>query len=329
MVLTVPSWDIERSLLWGISEKQDTSLIGKSFRLPPLGYVVGDILSLNFRWDNKNRLLPIEDDAWFDLLRNNIQYCDIAKAAEDQEDIESETQISGTIFDALKKFFDLVADRPEQMNFFNFEMFLAFLQIPEPIPQKRLVARNFWVGSEDRADVLRWNETIDKFNRNEGREFFNALKQNNSSIDLHCNYEIRGFADLALVSTYLTLKAGKILVPCAYCGRLFTPSRVGEIYCSRFAPNERSQTCKEAAKYEKQLKRERASESGKIYKSVNTMLAARINFAKNELEEAARKRELEDFRDKARVWRSDIKKGSKTEEEYIVFLNSYKKRNKQ
>lgn len=326
MTLTVPNWDIERSVLWGIATKSDTSLMGKSYQLPSLGYVAGDILSLNFRWNDENRLTPIEDEAWLALLHDNMQYCDIARAAEDWEDAGNETQISGTILAILRKFFDLVADRPEQMNFHNLEMLLAFSQIPEPIPEKRLVTRNFWTGVEDRTDIVKWSETIDALDRNEGKGFFDTLERNKSSIDLHCNYEIRGFADLALVSVYLILRSGGILVPCAHCGRLFPPSRVGEIYCSRIAPNGKKQTCKEAAKYEKQLKRERASESGKIYKSVNTMLAAKVNFAKDESEEAARKKELEDFRGKARAWRSDIKRGRKSEKEYIAFLNSYKKR---
>lgn len=328
MTLTVPSWDIERSVLWGIYTKSNVSLMGASFQLPSLGYVAGDILSLDFEWDNKNHLKPRRNEAWLALVRNDMRYYDIAESSTDWEDMENDTQISGTILAALRRFFDLSANRPDHLNFHNFELFLAYpgLQISEPIPKKRLVIKGFWTGEEDRTDIAKWYETIDAFDRNEGKDFFDTLERNKSSIDLHCNYEIRGFADLALVSVYLTLKAGKNLIPCAHCGRLFTPGRAGEIYCSRIAPAGRRQTCKEAAKYEKQLKRERASESGKIYKSVNTMLAARVNFAKDESEETARKKELEDFRDEAKKWRDLVKRGERTEAEYIKFLNSYKKR---
>lgn len=327
MTLLVTNWDIEKSVLLDVYTKSD-SILGKSFSLPSLGYVAGDILSLNFWQDDEGRLRPKKDGAWFALIRNDIRYCNIAKSSTDWEDTENETQISGTILAILRKFFDLVANRPEHVNFHNFELFLSYpaLQIPEPIPKKRLVIKNFWTGEEDRADIAKWYETIDAFDRNEGKDFFDTLERNKSSIDLHCNYDICGLADLALVSVYLTLRAGKALVPCAHCGRLFPPSRVGEIYCSRITPNGKHQTCKEAAKYEKQLKRERASESGKIYKSVNTMLSARVNFAKDESEEVARKKELEDFRDKAREWRSDVKQGHKTEEEYIAWMNTFKKR---
>ena len=74
------------------------------------------------------------------------------------------------------------------------------------------------------------------------------------------------------------------------------------------------------------MARERASKSAKIYKSVNTMLAAKVNYAKSEDESLIFETTLVNFREQAREFRQLVKQGVKTEEEYITFLNSYKKR---
>lgn len=322
MTLTVPDWDIDHCVLWGANTTRSSLMF--HLNLPPLDNVVGDILCLTFS-ENNERLSPAKNQAWLNTVKNNSDYYDILNYAIDPE---TEAISSNTILTCLNRFFDL-ATGTENMCFQAFEFFLAFCKMPEPIAEKQIVNKGFWAGIELPDETKAFIEVVESFNRNNGAFFFDTAKRNKKNISLHCNYEIHGFADLALVSTYLVLKSGKTFTRCDNCGRLFSPSRSGEIYCNRMAPlGEGHQTCKESAKYKKQLQRERSSESGKIYKSVSTMLAARVNFAKNETDENIRRTELFVFREKAKELRQLVKKGYKTESEYIAFLNSYKKRKK-
>ena len=321
MTLTVINWDISNCILDGIYSDTSPALAGASIELPPLDYVVGDILSLHFYTQPNGKMYPEKDAAWHQIVRNTWGYRDITACA---VDTENTAPYSGDLFSLLNFFFSA---SNEQMTFYNFEWLLAVSKTPEPYPIKNVVPKGFWTSAGETKDgVIARDEVYEALNGSCSVPFFQKLDDAKEHLDLHCRFEIQGFADLALVCAHLTLKSGRILRRCAHCGRLFSPSRAGEIYCNRLAPGGKTQTCKEASKYEKQLKRERASESGKIYKSVNTMLAAKIDYAKTPEDAEYRREELFVFRDAAKEWRERIKLGTATETEYIKFLNSFKKR---
>lgn len=317
MILTVPNWDIYSCILRGIYSKHSPSLAGMTTTIPPLDYILGDILSLNFVPEQNGKIHPLRDNAWLRAVHCSQSYYDIAENAVDDEH-------SDTILALLDRFFSFPE---EHMSFANFEWFLAVAKLSDPQPDKSVVPKGFYsTGIESSEAIAARDKLIDSIGANDSTAFFDVLKKSKDLIDLHCHFDILGFADLALTAAYLVLKSGKTLKRCAHCGCLFSPSRTGEIYCNRPSPENKKQSCKEAAKYEKQLARERASESGKIYKSVSTMLAAKIDYAKTSEDECKRRSELLKFREDAKRWREQIKQGSAKESEYITFLNSFKKR---
>ena len=329
MQLVVTNLDIEKAYIRSVRFENDNSLIGASYTIPSLGTFAGDILSLNFEWlDDGNVVRPRMDKAWKALVKRDDMYAGILYSANDIEDQENETQLAGTIIAALNDYFSIVIENPKYITLEYFEKYWAFGRLPEPpTPEKHLLPRNFSSDvAETKEDVGNWYDLQDS--RNKGIKFFEELEQHGDSFDIDYIYDVRGFADLAHIAVYLTLRAGKTFSRCEHCGRLFIPARMGEKYCSRTSPKWRGQTCKEAAKYEKQLARERSSESTRIYKSVNTMLASRANSAKSEEAYNEAWCIMCDFRDKARSWREKMKAGAATEEEYIAFLNSYYKRRK-
>lgn len=122
-------------------------------------------------------------------------------------------------------------------------------------------------------------------------------------------------------------KSNAIINKCKNCNKYFIPlNRSDTMYCNRVSIQDKTKTCGEYVKYQKQLERERNNESGKIYKSIYTMKLNKFNTAKNYESEKLYKHELDLFMDEASNWKSDVKMGIKTEREYIEWLNSFKKR---
>ena len=110
---------------------------------------------------------------------------------------------------------------------------------------------------------------------------------------------------------------------CENCGKLFRPTKADEKYCSRIIDGV---SCKQDAS--RKVRRETLAKKPhqKQYNSINTMLAYKLK-RKNltEAEKAQYKNELADFRLKALCLRNEVVKGNKTIEDYVNFLNSFKK----
>lgn len=126
---------------------------------------------------------------------------------------------------------------------------------------------------------------------------------------------------------YQVLNAGYSFKKCELCGKWFVPQNANEKYCLRKGMRLDGKNCSYAAKYMKQLARERSSESAKLYKSINTMKARKAYEAPLSKQEELRA-ELYAFRDEAVQWKSKVKSGEKSEEEFVEWLNSFKVRNK-
>lgn len=323
MYLEISNWDINKCCLTSIqSSAANPSIAGSSFALPPLDYVAGDILALRFMVGRDDAILPIKDQQWDSLMRLNPHWEQVAREAQENE-------FAPDFFvDDLREFLEFTVNSGRDMDAVTFDTFLAFFKIPMPSANTSLCPRGFWIGTPSRADIKSFSDLHDKFNKDGLDGFFHALEKSNGGIEFHCRYSVRGYSDIALLAIYLTHKQGKWFTKCENCGKFFSPSRAGEKYCNRVFSSGGERTCKDEAKYQKQLLRERASESGKIYKSVNTMMAARVGNAKNQQQEDFLREEMFRFRDCAREWRAQIKSGTRTEEEYISFLNSFKRRNK-
>ena len=132
---------------------------------------------------------------------------------------------------------------------------------------------------------------------------------------------------LCTAELYHIVKNGRIIKRCEHCGKLFIPQKADEKYCIRKSKEYPDKNCKQAAKYEKQLQRERGSESMRLYKSINTMLSKRARDAALDKKEQDQDI-LYSFRNEAVTWKDKLKKGEIREEEYIAWLNSFKKRGK-
>lgn len=292
-----------------------------------LDYVLSDILSfspipttetINGREAiDGGFYIDVEKDPGFAAaIRDSYDYARLKESVDDKP--HSEKQFSSlALIQNIHEYMEICSKIPRFMNYESFQTFLAIRQIDEPNGHTVVLFKE-GKGVDSRKCYHDWSELHSSHFPEQN--CFELFEQNRDSFSIWTTYEFWGYADLALIILSVLLKNGLMLKRCSWCGNWFSPSRIGEQYCTRTAPGEVWKSCKEAAKYEKQLKRERASESGRIYKSVSTMLAARA-----ERKDITRD-EVDDFRDEARKWRDLVKRGERTEAEYIKFLNSYKKR---
>ena len=292
-----------------------------------LDYVLSDILSfspipttkdVNGRGtiDGGFYIDTEKDSGFVAAIHDSYDYAMLQKSADDRNRSGKQFSSLGLIRD-ICEYMEICSRNPYFMNYESFKTFLAIRQINEPNGHTIVLFKE-GKDVDNRRCQHDWHELYSAHFPEEN--CLELYERNRDSFSIWTTYEFWGYADLALIILSVLLKNGLTLKRCAWCGNWFSPSRIGEQYCMRTAPGETWKSCKEAAKYEKQLKRERASESGRIYKSVSTMLAARA-----ERKDITRK-EVDDFRDEAKKWRDLVKRGERTEAEYIKFLNSYKKR---
>lgn len=119
---------------------------------------------------------------------------------------------------------------------------------------------------------------------------------------------------------------------CRHCCKFFIPDKSDTLTCDRISPQYPEKTCKEAAKHIKRLKRENNDEMLKQHKIVYNMKLAKYNNAKDSGNKKLEKQLYDDlynnFIPTSSKFRKDVKNGTKSKEEYLKWLNGFKKRKK-
>lgn len=143
-------------------------------------------------------------------------------------------------------------------------------------------------------------------------------------------YEIEDTLDFVMSSFSFMLDLGMPFRRCANCGKYFIPENKSDTkYCNRISPQYPRLTCKEAAKYIKQLEREKGNYTERLRKSIYNTLRNRLNSKKalqNGMISKQYQIDLNNFLQQAAQWKSDVKVGAKSEKQYVKWLLSFKKR---
>jgi len=152
------------------------------------------------------------------------------------------------------------------------------------------------------------------------RERMAYFYKNKNQLDYTTEYDCDGLNDIVVASIYQLLKTGGRFRRCQYCNRLFVSLDARETRCNRTSPRYPDKTCRAADDYDKKLKRN-SSESEKKFNSIITSMYQRIKWAKTEDEEQQLRNECTEFRKQRRVWKSQINAGTRTESEYLQWLD--------
>lgn len=137
-------------------------------------------------------------------------------------------------------------------------------------------------------------------------------------------YVLSSIQDLLSASLQEIFNAGYVIKRCAYCGRLFIPSKRNDVkYCETLWHENEGKTCGELAKKRKQVIREKESDSEKIHKSIRTMLSHKSQSTEFPEEEKILAKQLKVFNEESKVIRQLVKFGKYDEEDYIEWMKDY------
>jgi hypothetical protein len=123
---------------------------------------------------------------------------------------------------------------------------------------------------------------------------------------------------LELISNNYKLKL------CQNCGKFFVPAnRSDTLYCNRESPQDFNKTCKEYGAYQQHQKNLKTNESAKLYRKIymQKQMLAKRNPDITEYREG-----FEQYKASSKQWKSDVKKGIKTDEEYLEWLRKIRRK---
>lgn len=131
------------------------------------------------------------------------------------------------------------------------------------------------------------------------------------------------------VTSFMTILENSLNIKkCKNCGKYFVPyNRSDTIYCDRICPQDSTRTCKEYGTQKLWYEKLKNNESSRLYR--NAYQAKQMLYIRNS-EDAkladVYKNSFEKFKKQSKQWKSDVKTGVKTEEEYIQWLKEVKEK---
>lgn len=150
-----------------------------------------------------------------------------------------------------------------------------------------------------------------------------AMLEKNSPF-LYLNYECLTMNDYIITTFLQLIENNYLILKCKNCNKYFIPyKRTDTYYCDRVCPQDNSKTCK---KYAIELAwREKTKDETDwhcLYRRVYQSLQMKSKRKPNDL---LLKKFFEDFKMDAKEWKKAVKAGAKTEEEFIYWLQEFRK----
>ena len=114
---------------------------------------------------------------------------------------------------------------------------------------------------------------------------------------------------------------------CQNCGKYFVPYRYDALFCDNASPQDNKKTCQEYGKYANFLEKTRTDEATRLYKQIYNAKNNKARRCKTECNPEGNptlNADLETFVSQAAKYRSNIKCGAISEDEYIAWLRDVK-----
>lgn len=289
------------------------------------GTLLGDLLSYQYSFFDKYKSGAFETEFFLDGLNKEVAEFELEDRLKYDFKCENDVEFLMLNWDSLTlyelKIWNFVNDVINycekkniklDTNYLEYFMELALISLPE----KRLVIRDDKTANIKENDWLfEWYENYNHF------ELFDSYigKFNGSRLYL---YRMDSIAELVLVLLYEIVKNGKMIKKCENCNKLFVPIKSDEKYCMRMYDNK---SCKAIANFKVRKQTYSSNTLSKKYNSISTLLSNKLNKS-NLTDDQIKKleKELMDFRKEAKEFKNLLKKGLKTEDEYLNWLDSFK-----
>ena len=155
------------------------------------------------------------------------------------------------------------------------------------------------------------------------KDIFVMLQQN--SPFFYFSYEISNMDEYMTASFLQLIDNNYLILKCENCGKYFIAyNRTNTLYCDRPSPQEPSKNCKQYGKERKWLERTKDEKDWySLYRKVYQ------TFQKKAIRNPGHKeskQEFDNFRIDANKWKKAVKEGTKTEKEFMNWLQKFRKK---
>ncbi len=160
-----------------------------------------------------------------------------------------------------------------------------------------------------------------KYNLDNKLAFNARVETNNSVFNRTFGYTFNTMMDEILFEIYCFINNNATIKQCKNCGKLFQPLRNDALYCDNISPQEETKTCKEYGAYQKWITNIKSDETTKLYRKIymrKQMQAKRNPDIKMYVDD------FENYKKQTKKWKENIKKGKKTNDEFLTWLKNLK-----
>lgn len=151
-----------------------------------------------------------------------------------------------------------------------------------------------------------------------------AMLEKNSPF-LYFNYECLTMDDYMITTFLQLIENNYLIIKCKNCNKYFIPyKRTDTLYCDRTSPQDYTKTCKRYAielAWNEKIKDE--TDWHCLYRRVYQSLQMK---AKRKPNDQLLNKIFEDFKTDAKEWKKAVKEGTKTEAEFMYWLQEFRKK---
>ncbi len=231
---------------------------------------------------------------------------------EQTDNNDSEYYIGGIErLNLIKQYIDKSIDNPifAQFDVFSLAYDMEYFEVNQDFPNASRIIKNHI--SED-------NDVFDNI-----LSMYNILNSKNDKGVIY-RYYPRNFYDSVIISLIEVFKNGYIIKKCANCGKYFIPyNRSDSLYCTRTSPQDSGKNCKEYGAFKTYQDNLKNNECMSLYRKIYMQ---KQMLTKRNIDIKSYKDDFELYKTESKLWKLNVKKGLKSESEFLEWLRNIRKK---
>ena len=156
------------------------------------------------------------------------------------------------------------------------------------------------------------------------------LKRNNNDItknspSLFFSYQCLNINDYMIITFLQLIENNYLILKCKNCGKYFIPyKRTDTYYCDRQSPQDNTKTCKQyGADKAWWIRTKDENDWYNLYRKIYQSFQVK---AKRNPDDPQHKKNYDNFRKEANTWKQAVKEGTKTEADFMKWLQNFRKK---
>lgn len=156
------------------------------------------------------------------------------------------------------------------------------------------------------------------------------IKNNNNDItknspSLYFSYQCLNINDYMIVTFLQLIENNYLILKCKNCNKYFIPyKRTDTYYCDRQSPQDNTKTCKQyGADKAWWIRTKDENDWYNLYRKIYQSFQVK---AKRNPDDPQHKKNYDNFRKEANTWKQAVKEGTKTEADFMKWLQNFRKK---